>query len=549
MNGPSLLKSGEWPFKPSIEILKKIRLAGPACDLNEGLQQASNFSNVAQKQKQPILFAWEKFSSFRKLQRVVAFMLRLSPKHRHYRTKVKEITDPVELETAKQRLLLISQKESFEAEYLLLSCNKTVKKSRRIAQYAPFMGPAFLIRSTGRIHRLVETEYDTKHPIILDGRHSLVKLFVSDIHYRYQHQFLDYLRAVIHLEFAILNLRSLLKSIEVHCLICRKRKAKTVTPMMAELPVERLGYRQPPFTNCGVDYFGPFYVSIRRSSEKRLCFLFTCMTTRAVHFEIVSSMDTSSCVMGIERIIARRGTPSVIWSDNGTNFVGAEKELLNCIQSWNGQAPPELAKKGIKLKFNPPVAPHQGGSWERLVRCCKRVFYAIIGSRKLTPEVLETTFCLVEQSLNARPITSVSASPDGFEVLTPNHFLLGRNCTSFPSLSFQEHFDHRKQYLRAQSYVNAIWSRWPRDYVPALNKRSKWHSDSDVILKTEDLVWIVDERSPRGHYPLARIKTLNYGKDNIARSAVVTTRSGELTRPAVKLAPVFAPLGAEDVRA
>ena len=94
------------------------------------------------------------------------------------------------------------------------------------------------------------------------------------------------------------------------------------------------------------------------------------MTTRAVHIEIVSSMDTSSCVMGIERLIARRGTPSVVWSDNGTTFVGAEKELLNCIQSWIGQESPELAKKGIKRKFNPK----DGGSWERLVRCCKRLF-------------------------------------------------------------------------------------------------------------------------------------------------------------------------------
>ena len=76
------------------------------------------------------------------------------------------------------------------------------------------------------------------------------------------------------------------------------------------------------------------------------------MTTRAVHSEIVSSMDTSSCVMGVERFIARRGTPSVIWSDNGINFVRAEKELLNCIQSWNRQACPELVKKGIKWKFN-----------------------------------------------------------------------------------------------------------------------------------------------------------------------------------------------------
>ena len=123
--------------------------------------------------------------------------------------------------------------------------------------------------------------------------------------------------------------------------------------MIAELPVERLDYRQPPFTNSGIDYFGRFYVSIRRSSEKRWCFLFTCMTTRAVYIEIVSSMDTSSCVMGIGRFIARRGTSSVIWSDNGTNFVGAEKELLNCIQSWNGQAPPELAERVLSGNLTP----------------------------------------------------------------------------------------------------------------------------------------------------------------------------------------------------
>ena len=77
----------------------------------------------------------------------------------------------------------------------------------------------------------------------------------------------------------------------------------------------------------------------------------------------------------------------------------------------------------------------------------KRVFYAIVGSRKLAPEFLETTFCLVGKSLNACPITSVKARPDGFEVLTPNHLLLGRNGTSFPSLSFQEPLDHGKLYI------------------------------------------------------------------------------------------------------
>ena len=160
--------------------------------------------------------------------------------------------------------------------------------------------------------------------------------------------------------------------------------------------------------------------------------------------------------MGIERFIARRGTPSTIWADNGTNFVGAEKELLACIKSWNGMAPTIFAHKSVSWKFNPPGAPHHGGSWERFVRSVNRVLYDILGSRRLTKEVLGTTLCLVEQALNLRPITPASTDSRELEALTPNHFLLGQHATSFPSLLPGEHFDHKKSYVRAQSYANAI---------------------------------------------------------------------------------------------
>ena len=166
-------------------------------------------------------------------------------------------------------------------------------------------------------------------------------------------------------------------------------------------------------------------VPVRKSTEKRWGFLFTCLTTRAVHLEIVPSLDTSSCVMGSERFIARRGTPSTIWSDNGTNFVGAKNELLARIKSWNGMAPTIFAHKGVTWKFNSPGAPHHGGSWERLVRSVKRVLHDILGSRRVTEEVLGTTLCLVEQALNSRPITPVSTDSRELEALTPNHFLLG----------------------------------------------------------------------------------------------------------------------------
>ena len=195
--------------------------------------------------------------------------------------------------------------------------------------------------------------------------------------------------------------------------------------------------------------------------------------------------------MAIERFISRRGPPSIIWSDNGTNFVGAGKEVLPCIKNWNAEAPLSLVHKSIKWKYNPPSAQHQSEAWERMVRSCKRVFYAILGSRKLTNEILSTTMCLAEGSLSARPLTHVSDDPDSLE--------------------------------------------------PTLNEKVKWHAPSEYSLKTGDIVWLVKSTSPRGHYPLARTMSLNYGKDNTARCADLRTVSGNYTRPLVELVPVLAP--------
>ena len=102
------------------------------------------------------------------------------------------------------------------------------------------------------------------------------------------------------------------------------------------------------------------------------------------------------------------------------------------------------------------------------------------GNRRVTEEVLRTTLCLVEQSLNARPITAVSSNPLDLEALTPNHFVLGQHAASFPSLSFEEKFDHKKRFAKAQSYGNAIWTRWMREYVASLNRLALCHNQSDL---------------------------------------------------------------------
>ena len=299
--------------------------------------------------------------------------------------------------------------------------NKPVKRSSRIAPFSPFFGPNRLIRSAGCIKRLVEFDFDVKHPIVLDALHAFVKLFLRHNHVKHHHHGIDYLRAKVQEPYTILKLRSSLCSIKSNCVTCRKFRAATIQPIMADLPKERLAYQSPPFTNTGVDYFGPFYVTVHRTTEKSWGFLFKYLTTRAVHVEIVPSTDASSCLMGVERFVSRRGTPAIIWSDNGTNFVGAEKELRENIEKWNFiNIAVELAHKGIKWRFNPTSAPHQSGIWERLVRCFKRILYTILGTRRLTDEVLNTTFCLVEQALNLCPLTPVSADPSNLGALTPN---------------------------------------------------------------------------------------------------------------------------------
>ena len=188
--------------------------------------------------------------------------------------------------------------------------------------------------------------------------------------------------------------------------------------------------------------------------------------------------------------------------------------------------------------LNPPSAPHRGGIWERLVRSFKRILYTIVGTRRLTDEVLNTIFCLVEHALNSRPLTPVNADPSELDALTPNHFLLRNQATAIPSIVGVDEFDHCKR--RAQSYANIIWARWIKEYVPALNRRSKWQTPAEPHLKTGDLVWIVEETNPRGYYPTARITELRCGSDSVARSAVLRTSTGSIVRQLVKLVPILA---------
>ena len=365
------------------------------------------------------------------------------------------------------------QSESFPIERKLLFDGKQINTKSRIAPFLPFICPNALIRSTGRLKRFVEADYDLKHPVISDSRHPAVKLFLLKEHQENHHEDVVFLRAFIQRRFAFIKLRSALRSIKHNCILCRERGADTVKPMMADLPVERLFYGNSPFSNSGIDYL-------------------------------------------------------------------SLKELSACIKALNQQTiTSKMAQKGIKWQFKPPSSPHHSGSWERMIRSVKRTLYAVFGNRRLTDEVLQTTFSLVEMTLNNRPLTYVSNDPSEMDAITPNHFFFGFRLSMLPSLVESEDFDHRKWYLRAQSYADSIWKRWLDEYVPALNRYSKWSKATADELKTGDLEWLAKDSSPRGHFPIKRIEKLHFGDGGFARSAEIRTMSGSYVRLVVKLIPVL----------
>ena len=277
---------------------------------------------------------------------------------------------------------------------------------------------------------------------------------------------------------------------------------------MAPLPVCRLEAFARPFTNTGLDYFEPMEVTVRMSREKRYGDLFTCLVTRAVHLEIAGSLSTDSAIMAIRRFVSSCGCPRRIFSDNGTNFVGANNELKKVAQELDQERITAfLAPRGIEWIFNPPSAPYFGGSWECLVRSVKEGLRTTLSEQAPKEETLRTVMAEVEHLVNSRPLTHILVDPTDEEVLTPNHFLIGTASGRFlPGLSSTRDLCSRKQWQVAQAHTNAFWKWWMKFYLPpTLSRRVKWTQPVSPTLETGDLVVIADHRLPRGCWLRGRV--------------------------------------------
>ncbi|XP_057372213.1 uncharacterized protein LOC130693108 [Daphnia carinata] len=341
------------------------------------------------------------------------------PRYQYLRyLTVSEILD------AKTMALRLDQGHYFATELVHLKNGKTLPPSSKLNNVSPFTDNEGILRVRGRLERGDFAEF-LKHPVILHYDSSVTQLVITEAHNRIQHKRIEHTIAALRSEYYILRFRHTVQRVLSKCLICRHNLASPQIPLMAALPANRLQSHLPPFTLTDIDFFGPYDVVIRRKCEKRYGVLFTCMITRAVHIEMACALNTESILLSFWRFANRRGCRSEIQSDNGTNLTSGSRELQVALQSLNTKAVADrLARRSIKLNFNPPAAPHFGGSWERLIQSTKKALSHVLNGQTFTDDSLFSAFVAVENLLNGRPLTYVAIDPREPAPLTPNHFCL-----------------------------------------------------------------------------------------------------------------------------
>ncbi|XP_075147420.1 uncharacterized protein LOC142221551 [Haematobia irritans] len=527
--GPEWLQkhSNFWPNQPSLNLNTDL-------EKRNTLVHSAFISNYAD-----IL---ERFSSFNRAIQVICYIFRFL--HRgltKYRsTHVYRSIDLTSLEVnfVKIRLIILAQRASFPDEYKALLDNNDIKRSSHILNLNPFLDKDGIIRANGRL-ACSSLTYNEKFPIVLPYSCQFSRLLIHFTHVLSLHGGNQLIVRLIRSQFWIPKLKNLAKTIINKCKVCTIYKRKTKSQIMAALPPERTTISRP-FHCTGIDFAGPFDVkssSVRgcKSSKSYAC-IFVCFETRAIHLEATSSLSTATFLAAFHRFISRRGCPLHIYSDNGTNFVGASKDIArDFLSASRSNLISQMVHQNLSWHFIPPGAPHMGGLWEAGVRSFKTHFKKVSGSHKYTFEEFCTLLARIEGCLNSRPISIMSEDPTDLNPLTPGHFLTGGPILTPPEPTIDTHPETvTNRWQRVKALHHHFCQRWKVEYLRELHKRNKWKFP-EMNVEVNSIVIIPEDNLSPNEWRIGRVVRVYPGKDNRVRVADVFTQRGTITRPIVKL--------------
>lgn len=350
---------------------------------------------------------------------------------------------------------------------------------------------------------------------------------------------------MIRKRYWIINARNKVRSQIYRCVTCHRYKAECATQLMGNLPEPRINITRA-FTHTGVDYAGPVDIRMSKgrgnSSYKGYIALFICLCTKAIHIEAVSDLTSMAFIAAYRRFVSRRGLPAHVYSDNGTNFVGAAKHLRKAHESSmlmvTSQVIDNATKNATQWHFTPPSSPHFGGLWEAGVKSMKFHLKRTIGDSKLTYEELSTLLTQIESCLNSRPLAPITSDPSDLTALTPGHFLIGDALLSPPDqANINDNISLLSRWKLVQRYFQTISNRWKTEYMSRLQQRPKWVKQMQNI-QINDLVLIKDLNTSPCQWPLARVIATHPGDDNLVRVVTLQTSNGVFKRCISKICPL-----------
>ncbi|XP_076032233.1 uncharacterized protein LOC143020014 [Oratosquilla oratoria] len=339
-----------------------------------------------------------------------------------------------------------------------IEAGKTVLKSSSIYKLSPILIDGLLVVGGRLKHAALNGQ--AINPVILPHNHRLSTLIVRDCH-NSSHVGVEWTLSRVRKKIWIIRGRKLVKRVKMDCIVCKRLYGAPMNQRMSDLPPERCEPGGPAFRYVGVDLFGPFLVKVGRSEMKRYGCLYTCFTTRAIHIEKLDSLQTDAFINGFVRFTARRCYPSKVWSDNGTNLVGARAELARSLRDLDRSLiVRETRRRDVEWSFNPPPASHHGGVWERMVRSVRKILFAlVIKSPRMIDDVLQILFCEAESIVNSRPLTKCSDDASDESPLTPNHLLLLQGNSPLSWGAFHDADPYRKHWRHVQHLAKQFWKR------------------------------------------------------------------------------------------
>ena len=477
--------------------------------------------NACVKGQSENIIQFEKFGKMRKLRLVIARIFGIA-KHKSFKGGSDSYLEPKLIDAANDYLIKVAQ-----VELHLPEKGDVANKYRSLN---PKNDKGIIVVGT-RMSRHNPMSPEGQLQALLPTKHTITKMLMREAHEK-GHLGRDATLAKFREHFWTPHADKLAKAVKMNCQLCKLREAKLMKQCMGQLPKERLT-PGPPFAATMLDLLGPFYTRgevQKRTTGKCYFILLTDLAARAIHLECIFGYDTSHFLLGLSRFVNLRGWPAVIYSDPGSQLVGASNELRDAWQAIeNDQLIKQGAQYGTRWVFGPADSPWHQGAVEALVKTVKKCLHFSIHSQRLTPAEYLSVAYETANMVNERPIGFRPTPDSPINILTPNSLLLGRSTASCPSSVMPSCGSLKTRLQVVQAATDDFWTRWTELYAPSLVKQTKWYNPQKN-LKRGDIV-LVAESGLKSSYKLARVVEVKIGKDGHVRSAKLAYKNYKVGEP------------------